>query len=143
MAMLRKQIILRYCFTVIASLCVIGMGVHNIHADGSPANTISTVFQSGNPDLLESCMAEKDKVFVSIPAAGVSPGNYSRNQLTATFRQMFHRLNTESFSFTGDQKGGPLRASWSFKELKTGRTRQTTLYFTISQNQLRAIRGEQ
>ncbi|MBN1553070.1 hypothetical protein JW979_16460 [bacterium] len=117
---------------------------------GQVGMSIERSFGTGNPEHLKPYLPDSGKIHLSIPAAGLPDGNYSRNQVLALLRQMFERVITRSFTLHGGNlpnlQRGPVRATWKFVDRNTQKEHETTIYFTITSNPLKpiikAIKGE-
>ncbi len=106
---------------------------------GTVSGDIESAFRSGNPNALSGRLPDSGKVFLSIPAAGVSAGSYSRQQILTTLRQMFRRNKTKSVSASGGT-GNAIRVVWTFKG--KGKSRTITIYIAVSNGKISSIRGE-
>ncbi len=116
---------------------------------GQVGTAIERSFGTGNPGYMRRYLPH-GKIYLSIPAAGVPAGNYSRNQFLSILRRMFSRVTTRSISLQGGRlpnlQRGPIRAVWRFQNNSTHKIIQTTLYLTITSNPLKplikSIRGD-
>lgn len=114
------------------------IGGTGVMAAGSLRNDAARAFRSGNPGMLAGRLPA-GKVFMSIPAAGVQPGNYSRKQAMSALRQMFKAHRTESVTVSGGS-GDSVRVVWSFRGRKGVRT--ITVYIQGTKGKISSIRGE-
>lgn len=106
---------------------------------GSLSSDVENAFRSGNPGALAGRLPDEGKVFLSIPAAGVRSGSYSKQQVLTTLRQMFRSNKTKSVNVSGGPNSA-VRAQWTFKG--TGKERTITIYFAVNTGKIASIRGE-
>ncbi len=116
---------------------------------GQVGIAIEQTFGTGNPDALKRFLPDDGKVFLSIPAAEIEAGNYSANQVVTILRRTLERFRTRRFHVEGGRlpnvKRAPLKATWNYKDSRTGREGNISIYITVTSNPLKpeitSIRG--
>ncbi|MBN1356631.1 hypothetical protein JXA40_10260 [bacterium] len=110
---------------------------------GQVGTAIERSFGTGQPEHLKPYLPSDTKIYLSIPAADIPAGNYSRSQIISMLRQLFQRVATRGMHLQGGNlpnlQRGPIRGLWRFKNEQTNREIETTLYFTITSNPLKPI----